>query len=114
VISGEDQAALDPLTPLAGWSRWVGNGCQRPKSISNEAEIKSTVRPLRIIFRRTSNGAATVAELNPRELRLIKKALEIAVLAVERMPGEFQSSSDQADMKALLDQMIGSDTELAF
>jgi hypothetical protein len=39
--------------------------------------------------------------------------LAIAVLAIERTPGEFQSSSDQADMKALLDRMTGSDTEMA-
>ena len=54
-----------------------------------------------------------MAELNPRELHLIKKALAIAVLAIERMPGEFQSSSDQADMKTLLGRVTGSDTEMA-
>ena len=54
-----------------------------------------------------------MAELEPRELHLIEKALAIAVLAIGRMPGEFQSSSDQADMKALLDRIIASDTEMA-
>lgn len=42
----------------------------------------------------------------------MKKALAIAVLAIERQPGPFQSSSDQADMKALLDRLITSDVEL--
>ena len=54
-----------------------------------------------------------MAELDLRELHLIKKALAIAVLAIERMPSEFQSSSDQADMKTLLDRLIGSDSEMA-
>lgn len=35
------------------------------------------------------------------------------VLAIERQPGAFQSQSDQADMKALLDRLITSDSELA-
>jgi Xaa-Pro aminopeptidase len=40
--------------------------------------------------------------------------LAIAILAIERQPGTFQSSSDQADMKALLDRLIKSDTELEY
>ena len=48
-----------------------------------------------------------------RELLLVKKALAIAVLAIERQPGPFQSMSDQTDMKAILDHLITSDTELA-
>ena len=55
-----------------------------------------------------------MAEFFDRELHLVKKALAIAVLAIERQPGPFQSTSDQADMKALLDGLIGSDTELAY
>jgi hypothetical protein len=51
-------------------------------------------------------------ELNGRDLHLVKKALAIAVLAIEQRPGPFQSTSDQADMKCLLDQMIKSDVEL--
>ncbi len=54
-----------------------------------------------------------MAEFHLRELHLVKKALAIAILAIERQPGEFQSLSDQADMKALLDQLISSDIELA-
>lgn len=53
-----------------------------------------------------------MAEFTGRDLHLVKKALAIAVLAIERQPGPFQSSSDQADMKAVLDQLITSDVEL--
>lgn len=42
----------------------------------------------------------------------MKKALAIAVLSIERMPGPFQSGSEMADMKGLLDQLIESDVEL--
>ena len=44
-----------------------------------------------------------MAEFTGRDLHLVKKALAIAVLAIERQPGPFQSASDQSDMKALLD-----------
>ena len=54
-----------------------------------------------------------MAEFELRELHLVKKALAIAILAIERKPGPFQSASDQTDMKALLDRLITSDTELA-
>lgn len=53
-----------------------------------------------------------MAEFGGRDLHLVKKALAIAVLAIERMPGPFQSGSDMADMKELLDQLIESDVEL--
>ncbi len=53
-----------------------------------------------------------MAEFTGRELHLVKKALAIASLAIERRPGPLQSASDQADMKALLDDLIESDTEL--
>jgi hypothetical protein len=56
---------------------------------------------------------AAMAEFTGRELHLVKKALAIAVLVIESTPEPFQSASDQADMKALLDQTIPSDTELA-
>jgi hypothetical protein len=54
-----------------------------------------------------------MAEFTGRDLHLVKKALAIAVLAIERQPGPFQSASDQSDMKALLDGLIENDTELA-
>ncbi len=57
---------------------------------------------------------STVAEFADRDLHLVKKAVAIAILAIQRQPGPFQSSSDQADMKALLDRLIKSDTELEY
>lgn len=53
-----------------------------------------------------------MSELAGRHRHLLKKALAIAVLAIERQPGPFQSASDQADMKALMDRLITSDVEL--
>lgn len=54
-------------------------------------------------------------EFAGRDLHLVKKALAIAMLTIERSPdGPFRSDSDMADMKALLDEMIESDTELAY
>ena len=50
-----------------------------------------------------------MAEFTGRDLHLVKKALAIAALAIERQPGPVQSSSDQADMKALLDALIEND-----
>ena len=38
-------------------------------------------------------------EFRGRDLHLVKKALAIAVLAIERMPGPFQSGSDMTDMR---------------
>jgi hypothetical protein len=48
-----------------------------------------------------------------RDLHLIKKALSIAILAIERQDGPFQSWSDQRNMKALLEEITTSDVELA-
>lgn len=53
-----------------------------------------------------------MTEFTGRDLHLVKKALAIAALAIERMPGPLQSWSDMADMKALLDRLIESDVEL--
>ena len=50
-----------------------------------------------------------MAEFRGRDLRLVKKALAIAVLAIERQPGDFQPFSDQTDMKALLEVLIQND-----
>jgi hypothetical protein len=55
-----------------------------------------------------------MAEFTGRDLHLVRKALAIAALAIERQPGPFQSGSDSSDMKALLDEVIESDTELAY
>ena len=53
-----------------------------------------------------------MAEFSGRDLHLVKKALAIAVLVIDRMPGALQSGSDMTDMKDLLDQLIASDVEL--
>ena len=58
-------------------------------------------------------GVRGMTEFTGRDLHLVKKALAIPVLAIERQPGPFQSASDQSDMKALLDGLIENDTELA-
>jgi hypothetical protein len=55
-----------------------------------------------------------MAEFTGRDLHLVKKALAIAALAIEGQPGPFQSSSDLSDMKALLDEIIENDAELAY
>lgn len=54
-----------------------------------------------------------MAEFRDRDLFLVKKALAIAILAIERQPGPFQSASDCQDMKALLDDLGIEQTELA-
>ncbi len=52
-------------------------------------------------------------ELDGRNLHLVKKALAIAVLTIQRSPeGPFRSDSDMQDMKDLLEAMIASDIEL--
>ena len=53
-----------------------------------------------------------MAEFTGRDLHLLKKALAIAVLVIERQPAPFRSVSDQSGMKALLESLIESDTEL--
>jgi hypothetical protein len=53
-----------------------------------------------------------LAQLQDRDLHLVKKALAIATLAIARQPGPLQSASDMQDMKALLDRLIESDVEL--
>ena len=53
-----------------------------------------------------------MAEFRGRDLHLVKKALAIAVLAIERQPGDFQPFSNQTDMKVLLEALIENDIEL--
>ncbi|PWB82382.1 MAG: hypothetical protein C3F11_12240 [Methylocystaceae bacterium] len=55
-----------------------------------------------------------MAAFTGRALHHVKKALAIAALAIERQLGPFQSGSDLSDMKALLDEIIENDTELAY
>lgn len=52
-------------------------------------------------------------ELEGRDLHLIRKALAIAILAIERQPGPFQPVSDMADMETLLERLTGSPGVLA-
>ncbi len=53
-------------------------------------------------------------ELSGRNLHLVKKALTVAVAAIERMPeGPFRPDNDVTDMKSLLEDLIESDAELA-
>lgn len=53
-----------------------------------------------------------MATIELRDLHLVKKALAIAVLAIERQSGPLQSRSDQHDMKLLLDRLTpGEDIE---
>ena len=54
-----------------------------------------------------------MADLVLRDLHLVKKALAIAILTIERQAGPLQSRSDQADMKGLMERLIVSDSELA-
>ena len=53
-----------------------------------------------------------MAELTGRDLHPVTKVLAIAVGAIERQPGPFQSASDQSDIKALPEGLIENDTEL--
>ncbi|WP_166143190.1 hypothetical protein [Methylosinus sp. RM1] len=55
-----------------------------------------------------------MTEFTGRDLHLVKKALAIAALTIEGQPGPFQSNSDLSDIKALLDEIIDDDAELAY
>jgi len=54
-----------------------------------------------------------MAQIDGRQLHLVKKALAIASLAIEdQEDGPFRPTSDQADMKELLSELTGTETEL--
>lgn len=54
-----------------------------------------------------------MAQIEGRQLHLVKKALAIATLAIEdQEDGPFRPTSDQADMKELLSALTGSEAEL--
>jgi hypothetical protein len=55
-----------------------------------------------------------MAEFTGRDLHLVKKALAMAALAIEEPPGPFQCGSDLSGIKALLDEIIENDGELAY
>ncbi|WP_426387660.1 hypothetical protein [Sphingobium sp. R-21] len=49
-----------------------------------------------------------------RDLHLVKKALCLSVLVIEKQPeGPFRPDSDLADLKDLADRLLPGDTELA-
>lgn len=54
-----------------------------------------------------------MAEFRDRDLFLVKQALAVAILTIERQPGPFQSASDCQDMKAILDTLVANPAELA-
>ena len=49
-----------------------------------------------------------------RQLHLVKKALALAMLAIEPPPGWVQPTLDYADLKALLREITESEIELAY
>jgi hypothetical protein len=54
-----------------------------------------------------------MAQIEGRQLHLVKKALAIATLVIEgQEDGPFRPTSDQADMKELLSELTGSEIEL--
>ena len=55
-----------------------------------------------------------MADFSDRDVHLLKKALAISVLVIDRGDGPFQSASDGGDMKLLLDRLIQNDQEMEF
>jgi hypothetical protein len=54
-----------------------------------------------------------MVQIEGRQLHLVKKALAIATFAMEvQVDGPFRPASDQTDMKKLLSELTGSETEL--
>ncbi len=51
-------------------------------------------------------------ELTEHDIYVLKQALAIAVVAIERAPPRFKSGSNQHDMKELLGRLVESDDEL--
>ena len=52
--------------------------------------------------------------LADRQLHLVKKALALAMLAIEPPPGWVQPTSDYADLKARLREITESEVELSY
>lgn len=50
---------------------------------------------------------------DPREIYVLKKALAVAILAIEQMPGALQPTNDAREMKRLLGGLVGSAEEMA-
>jgi hypothetical protein len=58
------------------------------------------------------NDMTEKTELTGYDLSLLKRALAIAVAAIERAPPQFKSVSTQYDMNELLGRLVESDDEL--
>ncbi|WP_201314360.1 hypothetical protein [Dyella sp. EPa41] len=54
-------------------------------------------------------GATVMANIELRDLHLVKKALAISVLVLERQNGPHESSSDRLDMKLLLERLTATE-----
>ncbi|MGX8008916.1 hypothetical protein ACVDG8_007800 [Mesorhizobium sp. ORM8.1] len=52
-------------------------------------------------------------DFNDRDAHIVGSALAYAITVIEALPKELAALSDQADMKAMLDEMISQDNELA-
>ena len=55
----------------------------------------------------------TETKIEGRDMFLLKKALAIAVCAIERARDQFKPVSDQRDMKELLRRLVENEDELA-
>ncbi|MBZ9693953.1 hypothetical protein [Mesorhizobium sp. CO1-1-9] len=52
-------------------------------------------------------------DFNGRDAHIIASALACAIAVIDALPPQIAALSDQADMKAMLDDMILQDSELA-
>ena len=88
--------------PIHVWNPpWSGHQAREPSLVPEWVGVSARRR-----------SVPAVALLAGWELRLVKNAIAIGVFAIEQRPGRFQSASVQADMKALFDDLVASDTEL--
>jgi hypothetical protein len=70
--------------------------------------------PIAANMRRRSSDGRNVKFLTDRQLHLVKKALAMASLGIEPLPGRAQPTSDYADTKALLREIAESEVEFAY
>ncbi|MCC4252582.1 hypothetical protein LL251_09135 [Sphingobium naphthae] len=55
-----------------------------------------------------------MANIVERDLHLVKKALCLSIITIERQPeGAYRPDSDLSDMKMLAERLMANDTELA-
>jgi hypothetical protein len=101
VITKVRPAEIRPKTLICGVSNCFIEGAS-PNPYFSAGRTRYSSYP----FEQRDFAMATI-EL--RDLHLVKKALAIAVLTIERQTGPLQSGSDQHDMKLLLDRFVGHD-----